>query len=79
MLLQLFLQFINLLVVGAIAFFPEYTLPAGPALSALSAANIVLPLDVWSLTMGATVSVMGVGLLVWVVMKAINILRGSGA
>lgn len=74
------LKLLNLIVIAALALFPTYEPPKNtPAWTALSAANIVLPLDTWAMLSGATVAVMGAGLLVWVVMKAINLVRGSGA
>lgn len=74
------LKLLNVIVVAALALFPTYEPPTGsPGFTALSAANIVLPLDTWAMLSGATVAVMSSGLLVWVVMKAINIVRGSGA
>lgn len=74
------LKLLNVIVLAALFLFPNYEIPTGsPGFTALSAANIVLPLDTWATLSGATIAVMGAGLLVWVVMKAVNLVRGSGA
>lgn len=60
--------------------FPIWEPPRmSPQWSALSAANIVLPLDTWAMLSGLTVGVMGVGLTVWALKMAFNMVRGSGA
>lgn len=67
-------------IMAALFMFPTWEPPTNSAAwTALSAANIVLPLDTWSMLMGATVAVMGAGLLVWVIKLAVNLVRGSGA
>lgn len=74
------LKLLNIIVVAALAGFPNWEPPTNsPAWSALSAANIVLPLDTWATLSGATVAVMGISLSIWVIMKAVNLVRGSGA
>lgn len=74
------LQLLNIIVLAAVSLFPTYQPPiSSPSFTALSAANIVLPLDTWAMLSGATVAVMTAGLLFWVVMKALNLVRGSGA
>lgn len=73
-------KILNLLLLGGLALFPNWEPPKGsPQWSALSAANIVLPLDTWAMLSGATVAAMGASLLVWVIMKALNLVRGAGA
>lgn len=80
MLVELLAALLNGIVMAALLLFPNYTPPTGsPGFTALSAANIVLPLDTWAMLSGATIAIMGAGLLVWVVMKAVNLVRGSGA
>lgn len=66
-------------LIVALSLFPTWEPPRlTPAWTALSAANIVLPLDVWSMLMGATVMATGAGLLVWVIRLAVAWIRGSG-
>lgn len=80
MIIEGLIKLFNLIIVAALALFPNYRLPTGsPGFAALSAANIVLPLDTWAMLSGATVAIMFAGLSVWVLMKAINLVRGSGA
>lgn len=55
------------------------TLPQGPGWSVLAAANVVLPIDVFLTAAGVATSVMTLGLSYWVVMKVVNLVRGSGA
>lgn len=71
---------LKVIVMAALSLFPNWTPPTNSASwTALSAANIVLPLDTWATLSGLTVAVMGSGLLIWVVMKALNLVRGAGA
>lgn len=80
MLITGLLKLLNVLVVVVLAAFPNWSPPTGsPGFTALSAANIVLPLDTWAMLSGATVAVMASALTIWVVMKAFNAIRGSGA
>lgn len=73
-------KILNGIVMAALMLFPNWEPPQGsPEWSALSAANIVLPLDTWAMLSGATVAAMGASLLVWVIMKALNLIRGAGA
>lgn len=67
------------LVAGALSLFPSWEMPKGPGFSALAAANIVLPLDVWATLMGLTLAVMAAGMTFWAVKFALNLVRGSGA
>lgn len=77
---QILWDLLELIILAGLALFPTWEPPVNtPAWSALSAANMVLPLDVWSVCMGVTLAAMGAGLLVWVIMKALNLVRGSGA
>jgi hypothetical protein len=61
------------------AFFVPWTPPDGPALSVLSAANVVLPLDTLANLFGVTLAFSLAALGVWGVMKVVNLVRGSGA
>jgi hypothetical protein len=80
MLLEGLFAFLKVFLTAALSLFPTYEPPLeSPAFAALSAANIVLPIDTWAMLSGVTVAVMATGLLVWVVMKAVNLIRGSGA
>lgn len=54
-------------------------LPGTPLWSVLSTANVVLPVDLFLITLGFSVQVMTVGLVYWGIMKVLNLLRGSGA
>lgn len=73
-------ELLKALIMAALALFPSWEPPKNtPSWSALSAANIVLPLDTWAMLSGLTVAVMGTALVVWAVMKAVNLIRGSGA
>lgn len=68
------------LIEAMLSLFPTYSPPVQtPAWAALSAANIVLPLDVWAACMGVTLSVMSAAGVVWVVKTVFNAIRGSGA
>jgi hypothetical protein len=79
MLLTLLAELVQVLALGLIAVFPTYTPPHGPGFSALAAANIVIPLDVWSVCMGVTIACMGYAFVVWAALKAFNMIRGAGA
>lgn len=73
-------KLIESIILAGLLLFPTWEPPtSSPAWSAISAANMVLPLDVWSVLMGLTLAAMGAGMLVWVIMKALNLVRGSGA
>ena len=72
------------ILMGVIAFvltlFPTYEPPRNtPSWAALSAANIVLPLDTWATLSGATIAIMGCTLIIWGAMKIFNMVRGAGA
>lgn len=45
----------------------------------LAVANVVLPIDHALSLLGIAGAIMTVGLTYWVIMKALNLLRGSGA
>lgn len=47
--------------------------------SMLAVANIILPIDVFLNFFGIAVGIMTAGLAYWGVMKAVNLIRGSGA
>jgi hypothetical protein len=79
MLTEALLMLVQALALGLVMFFPNYAIPQGPGFSALAAANIVLPLDTWAVCMGATIAAMGAAFTVWALMKAWNMIRGSGA
>lgn len=80
MLLGGLLKILNGLVVVALALFPTWEPPrSSPGWTALSAANIVLPLDTWAMLSGLTVTVMGMGLTIWAVKTVFNAIRGAGA
>ncbi|MFC6593089.1 hypothetical protein ACFP81_14545 [Deinococcus lacus] len=80
MILSALIEVVNLLIMAALMLFPEWEPPVdSPSWTALSAANIVLPLDTWSMLMGVTIGVMGAALGVWVIKLAVNLIRGSGA
>lgn len=66
-------------VAGVIGLFPTWQLPNGPGLSALTAANIVIPFDVLLFWVGVTFAIGIVGLTYWGIMVVINLIRGSGA
>jgi len=57
----------------------DFVLPSSPGFGVLAAANVVLPVDVFLNAAGVAVAIMTAGLAYWVVMKVINIVRGSGA
>lgn len=68
------------LIQGFLMLFPAWTPPAlSPEWTALSAANIVLPLGTWAMLSGLTVAVMLAGLSLWALKMAFNMIRGSGA
>lgn len=75
------LDFIFTLIEGAFVLLPvgDVALPSGPGWGALAAANVVLPIDIFLTFSGIAVSIMTVGLAYWVLMKAINLVRGAGA
>lgn len=80
MILTALIDILVLLVTGVLSLFPDYVPPLqSPQWAALSAANIVLPLDTWAMLSGATVAIMGLSLLIWAVMKIFNMFRGAGA
>ena len=80
MILSALIKVLNMLISFALALFPTYEPPHdSPQWSALSAANIVLPLDTWAMLSGATIAIMGCTLLIWAVMKVFNMVRGAGA
>jgi hypothetical protein len=75
------LDFFFGLIEGLFILLPEgnVSLPSSPGFSVLAAANVVLPIDVFLTVGGVAVGVMTAGLAYWVVMKVVNIVRGSGA
>lgn len=80
MILGALIKILVSLVSFVLALFPTYEPPKDtPQWSALSAANIVLPLDTWAMLSGATIAIMGLTLLVWGAMKIFNMVRGAGA
>ena len=80
MILGALIKILNILTAVVLAFFPNYQPPHNtPQWAALSAANIVLPLDTWAMLSGATIAVMGASLIVWGAMKIFNMVRGAGA
>lgn len=80
MLLTALLAIVVTLAKAGLALFPTWRPPTNsPGWTALSAANIVLPLDTWSMLMGLTLGAMLAGLVVWVVKLVLNLIRGSGA
>lgn len=78
MLLKALAELIQILALGVISVFPTYTPPHGPGFSALAAANIVIPLDVWSVCMGITVACLGYAAAGWAILKGYSMIRGSG-
>jgi len=54
-------------------------IPESPAWDVLATANLILPLDHVITMLGVAGSLMVVGLTYWGVMKAVNLIRGSGA
>lgn len=79
MLTTALIKFLVALVGVVFSLFPTWAPPSGAGLSAFAAANIVLPLDTISVLMGVTAGFMIAGGTIWVIMKAINLVRGSGA
>ncbi len=65
-------------VLGAvISIFPTYTIPQGPGFSAIAAANIIIPLDIWFFWLGVTITFTGIGLIYYGVLLIIRLIRGA--
>lgn len=81
MILQFLWDILQAILLASIALFPTWSPPSNPTggFATLQAANIVIPLDVLAICAGSTVALLGIGLTVWVVMKVVNLIRGSGA
>jgi hypothetical protein len=76
---DLILDFLFGVVSAIVSIFPTFTIPNGPGFTALAAANFIIPFDVLFFWLGVTLSVGIVGLLYWLFMVVVNLIRGSGA
>jgi len=67
------------IVAGIALLFPTYSPPPGPGLTMFAAANIVLPLSTIATLFGWSLAAMIASGTIWLVMKVVNVVRGSGA
>lgn len=70
-----FLNMVQALASAAFALFPTWT----PDLGVLPVVNLFLPVDYLSVAFGIVLAFGQVGLVIWGIMKVVNVVRGSGA
>lgn len=75
MIADAFFDMVEALISAVFLLFPTWT----PDLGALPVVNMFLPVDVFLGALGVMLAFAQAGLVVWGIMKAVNLLRGSGA
>ena len=78
MILDALVNIVLTLVNAVLLVFPTWTPPPSPGLTALAAANIVIPFDTFVTLFGASIAFTLASLAVWAVNWVLNKVRGSG-